>query len=518
MAKKSANKNTRSQNILELINKLQEHGLLEKFEAELNERKGGLVFKSMFNLFKELSFKEIPLDEIPDDAELCKRVGKKEETFDTTRRDFYNRIIDFASNAISTEAAWYLEAIKVLKEVDVLFALGARAQAEMRFIKIYKIYPVDEDFNYKPEYNYVLSKIFYYGMTFFAWHSDLNMEATHKEFFQKDKFQLIKELEMIANRLDIRKSLYGQQEKWKINHAVFGYLNVLATLAKQRKEFAQAKSILNKQEEMYADMAQDFHFRHEGGKRVFNFYGDNEPQNADEFVTAFYYYIKMEEFRLAILDGDPFQAQNILQELYRKLNETFDKSRNTLAAIILFLRIELEQSQYALSLTRKQLKDKALEFTSSFLATKSEIDLLPTRLELNKMTFDLITSPERMVFEKVKADIKELESRLRGNAPEIKLHLSILKLLACFESQQYEGMKEAIKSVKFAMNDSKRKSKFLNQFLLKIAKVNYANYVGLAKEFTKLLEEIETDRDDKNHLDNLVAFWLRQFGSKKSAS
>lgn len=122
------------------------------------------------------------------------------------------------------------------------------------------------------------------------------------------------------------------------------------------------------------------------------------------------------------------------------------------------------------------------------------------------MTFELITSPERMVFEKVKADIKELESRLRGNAPEIKLHLGILKLLACFECQQYEGIKEAIKTVKFAMKDSRRKSKFLNQFLLKIAKVNYANYIGLAKEFTKLLEEIETDRDDKNHLDNLVAF------------
>jgi len=517
MAKTSANKNTRSQNILELINKLQEHGWLEKFGAELNERKGGEVFKSMFKLFKGLSDREIPLGEIPDDDELCKLLGRKEEQFDTNRRDFYNRIIDFARTAIDTDEKWYLEALDILKEVDVLFALGARAQAEMRFIKIYKIFPTDESFRNKREYNYVLSKMFYYGMTFFAAHSDLNMAAAHKEFFQKDQFHLIKELETIANNLDIRKPLHGEQEKWKINRAVFGYLNVLATLAKQKKEFAQARTILNKQEEMYADMKRNYVFRHEGGKRAFNWYPDNEPQNADEIVTAFYYYIKMEEFRLSILDGDPFQAQNILQELYGKLNETFDKSRNNLAAIILFLRIELEQSQYALSLTRKELKDKALEFTDSFLATKNEIDLLPVRLELNRMTFELITSPERMVFEKVKADIKELEGQLRGKAPEIKLHLSVLKLLACFESQQYEGMTEAIKSVKFALNESKRKSKFINQFLLKIAKVNYANHVGFAKEFTKILEEIEPDRDDKDHLDNLVAFWLRQFGSRRLA-
>ena len=514
MGRKSRNKKSPSENIIELLRRIKERGYLEDFEAELNQRKGTNGYKSIYKLLNDFIEQDRSLEEIPSDLEWGKQLGKTEIQFTTIRKDFYNRVLDFSLRFINKPEKWYVEALSILKEVDVLWALELFDQAEMRFVKIYKVYPNDDAFQRKYEYNYVMSKVFYYGYYFFTHKSYIGMEEDHKEFFQQEQFQVIKELESVASRMDISQKIYAKPEKWDINQAVFNFHNLLAMLAKQKGQYAAAKTALNEQEDMYKELAVNFLIQGIRGKRHFNFFTDLEPQNVDEIETAFYFYIKMEELRLSFMDGDKHETQTILNELYQKLNETFEKSRGNLAAIILFLRLELEQSELALSLSPKDLDSKVREFEGSFFATKKEIESLPVRMEINRMRFDFFTSPEIPNYEKAIVDIKALDGWLKGT-PVIKLDLFVLKLLICFESHRYEDIKEIIRTIKYAAKDTGRDNTFLNKFLIRFSNINYADSRGFNKAMNEILTEIEPLRNTRYHLDNFIAFWLRQFGSRK---
>jgi len=384
MPKTSRNKKSKSENILELLYRLKERNLLDDFERDLGKRKGGEVFKGTFKAFKDFLVKELPIEKVPSDQALAKQLKQTESQFNTTRRDFYRRILKFISLAVITKEKWYEEMLEILSDVDALWGLKLYDQAEMRFIDIYKIYPADKNLQHRTEYNYGLSKLAYYGITFFAWESYLGLEDVHKEFFKKEQFQLIRQIEMTARSLDAGKVGYGNSDEWPSHQAVFRFHNLLGAISKQKKELGDAREHLRKQEESYNHLAAAFHFQEQHGKRIFRFFSDNEPKEATEIETAFYFYLRLEAFRLSVIDGDQFQAQQILQELYVKVNESYEKSRNNWAAMVIFLKSELEKATYAVPFTAQIIEEKAKSFSSSFLASKKEINSLLLRLEILK--------------------------------------------------------------------------------------------------------------------------------------
>lgn len=514
MPKTSRNKKSKSENILELLYRLKERGLLNDFEKDLDKRKGGEIFKNTFKLFKEFVEKELPIEKVPSDTALGNRLKQTEPQFNTTRRDFYKRIINFAGRTVVSKEEWYEQMLIILSEVDALWELKLYDQAEMRLIDIYKIYPTDKNLQHKAEYNYGLSKLAYYGITFFAWKSYLGISDTHKEFFKKEQFQLIQQIEMTARQFDAGKVGYVKTDAWTLHQAMFRFHNLLAALSKQKKEFGDARENLRKEEDNYNRLATAFHFQEQHGRRIFRFFSDSEPQQASEIETAFYFYLKLEAFRLSVLDGDQFQAQHILQELYGKLNESFEKSRNNWAAIVLFLKSELDKATYAVPFTAEIIEEKAKSFSNSFLASKKEINSLLLRLELNFLTFEFFVSPEIPSYEKIEADIKDLEARLKG-VVDVRLDLLIIKLLICFESQRYDKIQDTVRSLNVAMDESKRTTKLLKKFVIRFSKLNYSNQTETIGEISKMLTEMEPLRNNENHLDNLIVFWMKQFGSRR---
>jgi len=518
MPKTSRNKKSKSENILELLYRLKDKEFLLDFEKDLQRRQGGDVFKSVFKLFKGFVEKELPIERIPSDSELAKLLKQNEVQFNTTRRDFYKRILNFTGRVVTKKQDWYEELLVILSEVDALWEIDLRDQAEMRFIDTYKVYPTNENFQNKREYNYGLSKMAYYGMIFFCWKSYLGIEDTHKEFFKKEQFQLIQHIESIARQFDVGKPLYGSNEHWPLNQAMFRFHNLLATISKQKLQFTTAIEHLKTQEKYYNQLAAAYHFREEYGKRIFRFFSDNEPKEAAEIETAFYFYLKLEAFRLSVLDGDVFQAQDILHELYKKLNETYDKTRNNWAALIFFLKSELDQATYAVPFSAKTIEERAKLFSASFLASKNEIKSLLLRTEVNNLTFEFISSPEIPLFETYDSDIRDLENRLKG-VTEVRIDLLLLKLLICFEGQRYDKIQETVRSLNVAMAESEKTTKFMKQFVIRFSKLKFQNLHGINQVISEMFQAIEPLRNKESYLDNLIVFWMKQFtirGAKKT--
>jgi hypothetical protein len=508
MTKIAKNGSPISDNIYELLSKLYEKGLSEAFERDLDRYSKNKGYKATYKLFMRYVESGEPL---PSDAALAEGLAPHVKNFADKKQDFYNRILDYVGRELIPKKDWFADALKVLNQVDGLWDLGLKDHAEARFMSIYKLYNTEVDYESKYWHSYVLSKISCYARYFATVQSFIDKKKEHQKQANREEFSLIADLERAASLLDVNQPKYADPPKWKKDSAEFRLFEVLFSLAKQKSNYDEAGQFLRQMENYLAEqnghtLLRDYH----GGQRIFNFGGDADPQSTEEIELAFSYYLKMERYHLCILDGDTSEAERVLVELYSVLNKTSEKSRSSFAGLLLYLKLDLQQSQYALALSGKKPDLQVLDFDAHFLATQAEVSNLEVRMEVNRLIFQFLTTPERPDLKEFEKHIKLLDKKLKG-VHEIKLELELLKLLMCIENYMIDKADSFIRSVSSSANKSGRDSEFLMVFLHRVRKTDFTNRHTREKNIVDLIDDLEPKRNIKSHIDNLVMFWLGQF-------
>lgn len=515
MPKKSSNGNPLTTNILQLMNQLKEKGMLADLKKDLTERyKAAPGNKKMFRVFNQMLEKnDSALEPSQSDEDLAKEVGLDTNSFNDKKQDFYDRILDYVVRKTAEKEKWENKALKLVDEVDALWDLGLRTHAEARFLKLQKLCAenvTDEESKWR--YTYLLSKIRYYAYSFKGL-NHLGKREKYEGLLSKEQFALISDIESASQHIDANARRYAEPEKWKQESIEFKVFQVLALLAKQKRNYREARAFTRNELEKFAQakMQALFSFNSKGD-RFFEFYDNYSPTQVQGIVTAFYYYLKIEEYHLALLDNDTHSAEYILSELYTILNETSEKSQHYLTGLLLYLQLDLQQAQFALMLKGWQPKEQRLSFAKSFLATSQEVVNMEARMEINSLWIQFFSMPEKPDLTAYKLAVKTLEGKLKVKAlASIKLELNLLQLLIFLEGIAEEGKDEYIKLATKYAKESDRGTALLDGFLKGIRKIRFTDYTHLKNELPKLADALEKLRNPKMHIDNIIMCWLNKY-------
>lgn len=515
MPKKSSNGNPLTTNILELMYQLKEKDMLTGLEADLKKKyKAAPGNEKMFRAFNQLITEDASaLEPSQSDEELAMLVGLDITRFNDKKQDFYDRILDYIVRKTAEKEKWENKGLKLVHEVDALWDLGLRTHAKARFLKLQKL--CDEnvtDEESKWRYTYLLSKIRYYAYSF-KWFNYLGKANKYEDLLNKEQFGLIHDLEEASVRLDSKATRYAEPEKWKKESVEFKVFQVLALLAKQKRNYSEAKEFTTNYLEKFADAKMKAMFSSNSrGERTFDWYDDNSPNQASEINFAFYYYIKMEEYHLALLQNHTTEAEHVLQELYSILNQTSEKSRHYLTGLLLYLQLDLQQAQFALMLKGYQPNEQISNFNTHFLTTNQEVANMEARMEINRLLIQFFSTPEKPKMESLEKEIKMFDATISPKAmSSVKLELNLLRLLIFLEGITEEGKDEYIRLVSKYAKESSRETALLGSFLKGIRKIKFTDYTHLKSELPKLADALEKLRNPKTHIDNIIICWLNKY-------
>ncbi len=515
MAKKSRNGNTLTTNILELMRQLKEKDMLADLEADLKKKyKKAHGNVKMFLVFHQLIKEDVSaLEPSKSDEEIAEFVGLDITRFNDKKQDFYDRILDYVIRKTEQNENWEKRALKIVEEVDALWDLGLRKHAEARFLKLEKLCSeniIGRESEFR--YTYLLSKIRYYAYSF-KWFNYLGKANKYEALLNKEQCGLISDLENASANLDVNARRYAEPEKWKQESIEFKVFQVLALLAKKKRNYRDAREFLRNHLERFSEAKMNQSLGHLFNQNRFPDYYDNSaPQQATEINFAFYYYLKMEEYHLALLDNDTHSAEYILGELYTILNETSEKSPHYLTGLLLYLQLDLQQAQFALMLKGYQPNEQLSSFKNHFLATNQEVANMEARMEINNLFIQFFSMPEKPDLKAFATEVKNLEEKLKKKAMDsIKLELNLLQLLIFLEGIAEEGKDEYIRLVSKYARESSRETELLGSFLKAIRKIKFTDYMHLKNELPKLANDLDMLRNPKMHIDNIIMCWLNKY-------
>lgn len=515
MAKKSLNGNPLTTNILELMYKLKEKDMLTDLEADLRKKyKKSQGYQKMFHAFNQMVNEEISAFE-PNrtEGDLANEVGLDVARFNDKKQDFYDRILDYVIRKTQQNENWEKRALKIVEEVDALWDLGLRKQAEVRFLKLEKLCNENiKDEESKWRYTYLLSKIRYYAECFRRFNY-LNYRDKHDRILSKEQFALIQDLENASSYLRASSRRYAEPEKWQQESIEFKVFQVLALLAKQKHNYREARGFT----QMYLERFSQAKLKQTIGQllnqtRFPDFSDSRSPLQAPEIQFAFYYYLKIEEYHLALLDNNTLYAENILNELHTILNETSEKSRHYLTGLLLYLQLDLQQAQFALMLKGYQPNEQISNFNTHFLTTNQEVANMEARMQMNRLLIQFFSTPEKPKIESLEKEVKMFEAIISPKAmSSVKLELNLLRLLIFLEGITEEGKDEYIRLVSKYAKESGRETALLTGFLKGIRKIKFPDYTHLKNELPKLASDLEKLRNPKTHIDNIIMYWLNKY-------
>ena len=432
MTKIARNKQSLSANILQLMYKLNDHGLLTSFQHDMGRYERNEGNKAMFKLFNKLIKANTPIEEIPSDAYMANEL-KVVTNFNDKKQDFYLRLVTFIGREMDKKDDVYKRILVMLKEVDGLWNLGLLNHAEVRLLDIYKIYPKEMTYDTKSGFRYGEFKMFSYALHFKQMKNTLGKTKNHEDFLNRSEFQLIRDIEYAASCLNLNNGKRPMVTDWESATAEFRFLEVLGTIAKQRKQFKEAREYLQKMQSIHFNLLKHTYLNIISNGNRFPNNNDNQPKPSQEIQFAFQYYLKMEEFHLLIANGNSDEAKRVLEDVHSMIRNLTENSNHYLVGLLLYLKLELQQSHYALALSERTMGTVEDEFENNFLATQQDLKNLPVRLEANQLIFQFLSSTQRPNPENFANAIKELSGKLKEK-DNIKLDISLLKLFINIES------------------------------------------------------------------------------------